>query len=1070
MKQLISLGILWAIWILVIYFYYIWYPFHSEVKDFYYFLYLFLVWILYGWYKFIQQINLNKNIEIKFTYLVYGFLAQYVLVCMYFFFVSWSHPWLWVLLFFKSIIYITVSALLWISFYCFWSRILSFHPSTTIEDTNVKTLTSIWIWFITTIFFLFLLASFWWYNLSSAIFVFVWIIVVSYSQWKEALKYFFSSSFVLKRKAWELLWNTSLIINEFLFIIITFLISVNFLSVFRPFPIGWDDLWAYMNAPKLLSWAGEHIAIGKTYFWELYTGLWFLAGSQTFAFYLNSFSWVIAVISIYLCINTFTVSTKQKYNFWLLASTIFIMMPMVVFQIAKDMKIDIWLFSLSLVAVSLFYYLLFSEGKKNYVLYCILGIILWACFAIKGTSLLLLLGIISVMFYNWFGIKGLFSFLLIFIWSFSLVNLWSLMNIVVSSNADLVQWFWFVSLMCWICILVLLFISKFRLSYKEVSYGFCIHIFCIILWFVIALSPWVVKHIWEIPAEQPSHILFMIWWFPDAYKPDYSEIYTPDELESISSSIDTWINSSGTTANEDFWRYFWYEKGINNYLKLPWNLTFQTNQKWEFTDITFLFLTLLPGLFLFLPYRKEQYKYPIIGVISLALLYFVPSPISWVISSLFAQVQLPFGYTIIVWLFLLPIIYLSWALDKKNKVTKLFLITLCFTTVYMWLWAVSSYWVVWYWIVMYFLLLLLIFLCISSIQDDSETYSYASYSVLVFVIIYALQSALPHGVTNIKTAGYSEYKTWYFNEEVSLMSYHSEYFPIMFELNISDEAKTELFIDFRKRLLQTLSTTSDFDQILPQIQSYESMNNLHRLIVELSRVDFPQWNVNLEIQDIRQDLYELVIYTPDEIKNTANIYRVGTFLKYFISENNTRLFWDSLLTSFENYIYEEDNNIVYNRFKALDIDYILMDLNAATIDRDPAKNLTKRYEHLLSYVSDPRVELIETDSICLRVALDNYKIDSNLETYMWLASINYDFEYSKNQKKAACLSVIQKIISSDELLSKFTYLVPYKNALIQSEIDINDPDLVVGGLSQLIRWSWFKALFKIRVFPSWQVI
>jgi len=1062
MKQLTSLCILWAIWTLILYFYYIWYPFHSEVKDFYFFLYLFFVWVLYGSYKFLQSLRGDKNIEIKYSYLLYGFLAQYLLVCVYFFFVSWSNPWLWVFLFFKSIIYIIGSAFIWISFYCFWSRLLSLHPSTHIEDSNVKILTSIWVWFIGSIFLLFLLLSLWLYNLSSAFFVLLWILVVSYPQWKQTLRYFLYTQLSFKRKTWELFWNTSLVINEFLYVIITFLLSVNFLSVFRPFPIGWDDLWAYMNVPKLLSWAGEHIAIGKTYFWEIYTGLGFLAGSQTFAFYLNSFSWVIAVIVIYLCINTFTKSAKQKYDFWLLASTIFVMMPMVIFQIAKDMKIDIWLFSLSVIAISLFYYLIFSLQKKSYILYCILGIIIGVCFAIKGTSLLLLLWIISVIFYSSFGIWGLLSFLLLFFWSFSLANIWGLMNIVVSSNLSLVQWLWFMSFICWLGVLLYLFISKIKQSKDGVNYRFFIDIFCIIWGFVIALSPWIVKHISEIPPEQKPHVLFMLWGFPDAYKPDYSEIYSPEELEAISSSIDIWINSSWTTANEDFWRYFWYEKWVNNYLKLPWNLTFQTNQKWEFTDITFLFLTLIPWLFLFLPYRKEAYKYPVIWVIFLTLLYFIPSPISVFVTSLLSQIKLPMWYAFIIWIFSIPIIYFSWALDRKNKITKIFLITLCFITVYMWLWAISSYGVVWYWIVMYFMLFVLIFLCISSTKDDSESYAYVSYTVLAFVIIYALQSSIPHGITNIKSSGYSEYKMWYFNEEVSLMSYHPEYFPIMFELNISDNAKQELFIEYRKQLLLTLSTTQDFEQILPQIQAYQSMDELHRLIVELSRVDFPEWNINSEIQNIRQNLYELVIYTPDEIKSNSNIYRVGTFLKYFISDNDTRLFWDSLLTSFDNYIDSQEQDIILNRFKKLNLEYILLDLNAATIDRDPEKNLTKRYERLINFLKSPDVELIETDSICLRVGLDNYKLESNLETYMWLATTNHSSQFSQIQKKNACLSVIQKIISNEDLISSYPYLNSYKNALIQAEIDVNNKDVAVNALAQLIRWNWFKALFKIK--------
>jgi len=41
--------------------------------------------------------------------------------------------------------------------------------------------------------------------------------------------------------------------------------------------------------------------------------------------------------------------------------------------------------------------------------------------------------------------------------------------------------------------------------------------------------------------------------------------------------------------------------GINNYLKLPSNLTFQKNQSGEYTDISFLYLALLPVILLFIP-------------------------------------------------------------------------------------------------------------------------------------------------------------------------------------------------------------------------------------------------------------------------------------------------------------------------------------------------------------------------------------------------------------------------------------------------------------------------------------
>lgn len=39
------------------------------------------------------------------------------------------------------------------------------------------------------------------------------------------------------------------------------------------------------------------------------------------------------------------------------------------------------------------------------------------------------------------------------------------------------------------------------------------------------------------------------------------------------------ITGSGTSMNEDFNRYFGQETGLNNYIKLPVNLTLQVNQK-----------------------------------------------------------------------------------------------------------------------------------------------------------------------------------------------------------------------------------------------------------------------------------------------------------------------------------------------------------------------------------------------------------------------------------------------------------------------------------------------------------
>lgn len=66
--------------------------------------------------------------------------------------------------------------------------------------------------------------------------------------------------------------------------------------------------------------------------------------------------------------------------------------------------------------------------------------------------------------------------------------------------------------------------------------------------------------------------------------------------------------------------------------------------------------------------------------------------------------------------------------------------------------------------------------------------------------------------------------------------------------------------------------------------------------------------------------------------------------------------------------------------KKLGLKYFLVDLNAATIDKDPRHDLTKRFERLLSTFRSSKLNLIQTDSLCLRIALEE-KDPSTYLTY-----------------------------------------------------------------------------------------
>lgn len=56
--------------------------------------------------------------------------------------------------------------------------------------------------------------------------------------------------------------------------------------------------------------------------------------------------------------------------------------------------------------------------------------------------------------------------------------------------------------------------------------------------------------------------------------------------------------------------------------------------------------------------------------------------------------------------------------------------------------------------------------------------------------------------------------------------------------------------------------------------------------------------MNSAAKKARTMLFEEVLYPKAEDRNQATIYRIGTFLTYFISENRKRYLEDSLVQAF----------------------------------------------------------------------------------------------------------------------------------------------------------------------------
>jgi hypothetical protein len=122
-----------------------------------------------------------------------------------------------------------------------------------------------------------------------------------------------------------------------------------------------------------------------------------------------------------------------------------------------------------------------------------------------------------------------------------------------------------------------------------------------------------------------------------------------------------------------------------------------------------------------------------------------------------------------------------------------------------------------------------------------------------------------------------------------------------------------------------------------------------------------------DVENVAQTFYSHILYPPREEINTGKIYRIGTFMTYFIAQNRARYLDDSLVITFPAYFYDPVPEVATNRMKTLGIEYLLVDLNAATIDRDPRHDLTTRMENLLGTFTAKNLTLVSTDSICLQL-------------------------------------------------------------------------------------------------------
>jgi len=170
------------------------------------------------------------------------------------------------------------------------------------------------------------------------------------------------------------------------------------------------------------------------YTWQLTTGSGFLWDQLAAnAFYINQLGGILSMIII---TSVLSIIFKQKdrkllISLPILLAGIYYIMPMTIFQQAKDMKLDPALMMVSVSAFGILWYALRERFEKQgfYYLIGIAGIIVGLAFSIKVTTLIFIIASLALISYRILGVFGFLGFFFLFLGIFTGGNLWSKMNV-----------------------------------------------------------------------------------------------------------------------------------------------------------------------------------------------------------------------------------------------------------------------------------------------------------------------------------------------------------------------------------------------------------------------------------------------------------------------------------------------------------------------------------------------------------------------------------------------------------------------------------------------------------------
>jgi hypothetical protein len=402
-------------------------------------------------------------------------------------------------------------------------------------------------------------------------------------------------------------------------------LAFNYLTVLRPFPIGWDDLGRYINNPRQMSVFGALIPGMAAPQWEFVTSLGFILFDYfsvlgaTLAQQINWLAGLLAVLAVY-CATKMVLGPKSG----LLAALFYYTLPMIGHFSFADMKTEnaIFFFGvLGFIAVLLYTFRDLEYGaeeKQDRRWLFVAGILFAIGFATKPTIILLLLMSGMIMTFAMLGNIAGFGSVFLSIVALAQAGRLSFSGIVLKVMGDFPegvdQVITVVMLIIGLVLFLLPLITSFfgkiqRVSVKDFK-EYLLSVAVFFVGFLLITSPWMIRNMvvagdvsMEVALKVPNTITPAIGYTAEdvAYSSAPGARFLPEEL-----AVDREHEMcKGTAREEELDRYWGYGSGVSHYLGLPWRSVMNLDSQGYYL-ITSPLLLLVPLLLLIPFYWKNR--------------------------------------------------------------------------------------------------------------------------------------------------------------------------------------------------------------------------------------------------------------------------------------------------------------------------------------------------------------------------------------------------------------------------------------------------------------------------------